>query len=150
MINNTGDLIRVLKIWAGGITLLTAGFVGFAISRGIRSLKKYSRPFDPENLQEATGIILEVFRAKESSYDTRGIILLLDVEDEILEVHVGPTWYVEHQVRSFRTGEEVAVIGSMVSYRGEDILVVQQLEKGKKQYRFRDDEGSPYWESRIA
>ncbi len=150
MINNTRDLMRALKIWAGGITLLTAGFAGFVISRGIRSLKNYSRPFDPEKLQEVTGTILEVFRAKESSYDTKGIILLLDVEDEIMEVHVGPTWYVDHQVRSFKTGEEITVTGSMISYRGEEILVVQQLEKGKKQYRFRDDEGSPYWESRIA
>lgn len=149
MINNTRDLVRALKLWASGVVLLTVGLAGFAVNRGIRSLKRYSRSFDPDNLEDVTGTVLEVLKTRDNSYDTRGIILLLDVEDEILEVHVGPTWFVERQIRAFKTGEELRVTGSVVPYHGEDVLVVQNITRGKKTYRFRQDDGSPYWESRV-
>lgn len=149
MINNTRDLVRALKLWAGGVVLLTVGLAGFAVNRGLRSLKRYSRSFDPESLEEVTGTVLEVLKTRDNSYDTRGIILMLDVEDEIVEVHVGPTWFVERQIRSFKRGEELTVTGSVVPYHGQDILVVQSIGRGKKTYRFRDGEGSPFWESRV-
>lgn len=149
MINNTRDLIRVLKIWAGGVAVFTAGLVGYTISRGIRSLRKYSRPYDPEQMEEISGVVLEIFHAKESGYDRRGVILLLDVEDELVEVHLGPSWYVDHQFRNFKTGEELSVRGSRVTYHGEEILVAQSLRRAKKEFRLRDENGSPYWESRV-
>jgi hypothetical protein len=149
MINNSRNLIRVFKIWAGGVAVFTAGLVGYTISRGIRSLRSYSRPFDPDHIEEVNGIVLEIYHAKESSYDSRGVVLLLDAEDDILMVHVGPTWYVDHQLRNFKQGEELTVLGSRVSYHGEEILVVQTLHRGKKKFRFRDENGSPFWESRV-
>lgn len=149
MIRNTRELLQVLKFWVGGLTIFTASVAGYAISRGIRSLKKYRRPFDTESLEEVTGNIVEVFYSKESSYNSRGVILFLAVEEDILEVHLGPSWYINRQFKGFKHGEEITVTGSKVEFRNKEIIVAQILERGNKKFQLRDHQGSPLWESRI-
>ncbi len=149
MIRNTGDLLKILKVWVGGLTIFTAAVAGYAITRGIRRLKKYRRPFDMESLEEVTGKIVEVIYSKESSYDSRGVILFLSVKEEILEVHLGPSWYIKRQFKSFKHGEEITVTGSEVGYGNKEIIVAQILERGNKKFQLRDQQGSPFWESRI-
>lgn len=149
MIRNKRELLDILKFWVGGLTIFTAAVAGYAITRGIRSLKKYRRPFDAESLEQVTGEIVEVIYSKESSYDSRGVILFISVKEQIHEVHLGPSWYINRQFRSFKHGEEITVAGSKVEYQNEEITVAQILERGSKKFQLRDQQGSPFWESRI-
>lgn len=149
MIRNTKEMLQVLKFWVGGLTIFTAAVAGYAITSSIRSLKKYRRPFDSENLEEVTGEIVEAIHSKENSYDSRGVILFLLVEEEIIEVHLGPSWYIDRQFKRFKHGEEITVTGSKVEYKNEEIIVAQMLERGNRKFQLRDDQGSPFWESRV-
>lgn len=149
MIRNTGDLFKILKVWVGGLTIFTAAVAGYAVTRGLRSLKKYRRPFDLESLEEVTGKIVEVIYSKENSYDSRGVILFLSFEEDVIEVHLGPSWYINRQFKSFKHGEEITVTGSKVEYKNEEIIVAQILDRGSKKFQLRDQQGSPFWESRI-
>lgn len=150
MDRESSDLVKALKIWLGGITLFTAGLVGYAITRGINSLKRYRRGFDPDTVEEVEGEIIEVYYSKESRHDTRGVILFLADEEDVYEVHLGPSWYIDRQFRHFRVGDELSVTGSRVDYKSQEIIVAQSVEIGSKKYRLRNEEGAPYWDSRIA
>lgn len=149
MRDQTSKMRKIVKIWIGGVALFTAGMLGLALSRGIRSLKKYRRKFDPDTLDEISGQIIDAYYSKESIHDTRGVILFMEFEDEIIEVHLGPSWYIDRQFKPFKAGEEITVRGSRIDYNNQEILVAQTIKRGKKKFKLRDDEGSPFWNSRI-
>lgn len=149
MKKHSSDLEKVIKVWIGGIAIFTAGMLGIVLSKGIHSLKRYRRDFDADTLEEVSGNVIEAYYSKESRHDTKGVILFLDSEDELVEVHLGPSWYIDRQFRPFKAGEEVTVRGSKVEYKDQDILVAQSIERGRKKFKLRDEEGSPFWNSQI-
>ena len=149
MRDNTSDLEKVVKLWIGGLALFTVGMAALAINRTVHGLKKYRRKFNPDSVTEFRGHVVEVFYSKESRHDTRGVILFLADEEDVMEVHLGPSWYIDRQLRHIKIGEELTVTGSVIDYKNQEILVAQILERGKNKYRFRDEEGSPYWESKV-
>lgn len=149
MSNNTSDLEKVVKLWIGGLALFTVGMAALAVNRTVHGLKKYRRKYNPDSVTEFTGHVVEVFYSKESRHDTRGVILFLADEEDVMEVHLGPSWYIDRQLRHIKIGEELTVRGSVIDYKNQEILVAQTLERGKSKYQLRDEEGSPYWDSKV-
>lgn len=149
MNNETSDLEKVVKLWAGGLALFTVGMAALAINRTVHGLKKYRRKYNPESVTEFTGHVVEVYYSKENRHDTRGVILFLADEEDVMEVHLGPSWYIDRQLRHIKIGEELTVSGSVIDYKNQEILVARILERGKNKYQLRDEEGSPYWDSKV-
>lgn len=150
MIRNTKELIRVLKIWVGGFSLLTGGLFFYLVSRGLHQIQKYNRKFNKDTVEEVTGKITDVILSGKSHNDSRGVILEINSGEEIKEVHLGPSWYIERQFKHFKIGEEISVVGSIVHYRGREIMVAEKLKRGNGKFRLRDEEGIPFWEAKIA
>lgn len=149
MRDNTSDLKKVVKLWIGGLALFSVGMAALAINRTVHGLKKYRRKFNPDSVTEFTGQVVEVFYSKESRHDTRGVIVFMADEEDVMEVHLGPSWYIDRQLRHIKVGEELTVTGSVIDYKNQEILVAQTLKRGKNKYQFRDEDGSPYWESKV-
>lgn len=150
MIRNTKELIRVFKIWVGGFSLITGGLIAYLISRGVHRIQKYQRKFDRNTVEEVTGMIREVISSGKSQNDTQGVILKVDLGDEAREVHLGPAWYIERQFKHFKIGEEISVVGSKINYRGSEIIVAENILRGKDKFRLRDEQGIPFWEAKIT
>ncbi len=72
-----------------------------------------------------------------------GTHLLLKTKDATLDVHVGPTWYLEKQGISFKEGDEVEVLGSLV--KSKDALLARTIKKGGTAVTLRDSSGRPLW-----
>lgn len=149
MIHNTSDLVRTIKIWAGGVALLTAGAVGLTVFKTVKGRKKYHRSFNPKSLKKLTGEITNIFSPDNQKHNAEGVILTVSSGKEEFEVHLGPYWYISRQFKRFKEGEKISVTGSLVNYRDHDILVVQTLRRGKNTYRLRDEYGSPFWKSKV-
>ena len=150
MSKNNSDLEKVVKLWIGGLALFTVGMAALAINRTVQGLKKYRRKYDPESETEFTGHVVEVFYSKESRHDTQGVILFLADEEDVMEVHLGPSWYIDRQLRHIAIGEELTVTGSVIDFKTQEILVARILQRGKNKYKFRDEEGSPFWDSKVT
>lgn len=150
MIRNTKELIRVLKIWVGGFSLLTGGLFVYLVSRGLHQMQKYHRKFNKDTVEEVTGKITDVILPGEGHNISRGVILEIKFGEEIKEVHLGPSWYIERQFRHFKIGEEITVVGSKIHYRNREIIVAENLQRGNSIFRLRDEEGIPYWEAKIT
>jgi hypothetical protein len=149
MRDNTSDFEKVVKLWIGGLALFTAGMAALAINRTVHGLKKYRRKYDPDAVTEFRGHVVEAFYSKESRHDTRGVIIYLADEEDVMEVHLGPSWYIDRQLRHIKIGEELTVTGSVIDYKNQEILVARTLQRGKSTYCFRDEDGSPYWDSKV-
>lgn len=130
--------------------MFTVGMAALAINRTVHGLKRYRRKYDPDSVTEFTGHVIEVFYSKESRHDTRGVILFLADEEDVMEVHLGPSWYIDRQLKHIKIGEELTVQGSVIDFKNQEILVAQTLDRGKSKYQFRNEVGSPYWDSKLT
>lgn len=148
MIRNTKDLMNKMKLWSGGLAVLAAGAVGWAIRERMKHRKQYYRPYNPETFAEMTGTIKTISMPVDGEQG-RGVVVMLKNKDGEFPVHLGPTWFINHQFDRFKTGEKLTVGGSRIPHNGNDVLVASTLQRGKDKYRLRDDQGMPYWESKM-
>ena len=62
-----------------------------------------------------------------------------------LEVHLGPTSYLEKQQFAFAKGDQIEVIGSKVKIESADVVIAREVKKGGKTLTLRDAQGVPFW-----
>ena len=142
---DTREVIKNVKLVGGSVALLSVAGLAYAVSRGLNHRRIYNRPFDPKNIEEFEGKILSVEHSNEKKDEMRGIYLNLQTEDEVVDVHLGPAWYINHQDRKFKAGEEVEIIGSRVKYNGHEAITALSAIKGDEELKLRDEQGTPYW-----
>jgi len=79
-----------------------------------------------------------------SSY---GLRFTLKIDKETLPVILGPAWYVEQQHFAIAAKDQVEVKGSRLSIQGQPTIIAQEVKKGDKVLKLRDDKGMPLWTS---
>ncbi len=59
-------------------------------------------------------------------------------------VHLGPEWYISDIVK-LKKGEKITVTGSYIKIDSKYLLIAKELKKDGKIYKFRRNDGTPYW-----
>jgi len=77
-----------------------------------------------------------------SSY---GLRFTLKTDKEAVPIVLGPAWYVEQQHFAIAAKDQVEVKGSRLSIQGQPTIIAQEVKKGDKVLRLRDDQGVPLW-----
>jgi hypothetical protein len=77
-----------------------------------------------------------------------GTHLTLNTGDGTLQVHLGPTPYLQSQKLTLSKGESIQVLGSRVVIDGEAVILARQVKKGDTIWTLRDAAGRPMWSSR--
>ena len=143
---NTREFIKNVQLVGGGIALLSAAGLTYAIARGFNHRKIYKRPFDADKIEELKGKVLLPDKTNEKKSEARGAIFDLQTKDEVIPVHLGPSWYLDHQDhRGFKDGDKVTVKGSRVEHNGKNFIVAISVSKGNEVLKLRDENGTPYW-----
>jgi hypothetical protein len=104
--------------------------------------------YDPKTEVTVTGTIDDV-QLLPGHHRGTGTHLILKTKSGTMEVHVGPTAYVEKQQFSFAKGDEIEVIGSQVKIASSDALLARQITKAGKTLSLRDQSGIPLWSNRA-
>jgi len=78
-----------------------------------------------------------------------GTHLMLKTDTGILEVHVAPLRFLEGNDVSFRQGDQIAVVGSTVTYEGHDAMIARKITRGDQTFAFRQPNGRPLWVERL-
>src|SRR5271169_1043759 len=78
-----------------------------------------------------------------------GTHLMLKTEPGILEVHVAPLRFLQGNGMSFSKGDQLAVVGSMVTYEGHDAMIARKITRGDQTFAFRQPNGRPVWVERL-
>jgi len=106
---------------------------------------QYQRNFNPSTVETISGTIESVDQIKPMKGMNSGIHIMLKTEKETVEVHLGPSWYIERLDTKIEKGDKVEVKGSRVTMAGKQFIIAQELKKGDNTLILRDSAGIPAW-----
>ncbi len=103
-----------------------------------------SRRYDPSTETTMKGTVAGVTQ-QAGRNGWNGTHLTLKTDDSAIQVHVGPSAYVEQQGFSFANGDQIEVTGSKVKMGSQDVLLAREIKKDGKVLKLRDAQGIPLW-----
>jgi DNA helicase TIP49 (TBP-interacting protein) len=74
-----------------------------------------------------------------------GIHLTVKTEKEIVDVHLGPEWYIERLDTKIEKGDKIEIKGSRVAIDGKPAIIAAEVKKGENTLVLRDSSGVPAW-----
>jgi len=74
-----------------------------------------------------------------------GTHLTLWTKTGVLDVQLGPSWYLTEKKVSFSKGDKIKILGSKVTFNNADALIAREVSKGDKKFALRDANGFPLW-----
>ncbi len=139
-----GLLLAVLGImgllWAGGANAQPRrGWGGWGPG------ERYGRLYNTATVETLSGEVTRVDRFMPGRGMGYGVHLNLKTATETIDVHLGPSWYVEQQGLVFAPGDKVEVTGSRITYQGKPAVIAREVKKGDKVLQLRDAQGVPAW-----
>ncbi len=106
---------------------------------------QYQRNFNPSTVETVSGTVATVAQTTPMKGMNNGIHLMLKTEKETVEVHLGPSWYIERLDTKIEKGDKVEVKGSKVTMAGKQFIIAQEVKKGDNTLILRDSAGIPAW-----
>jgi hypothetical protein len=103
------------------------------------------RNFDPATVTTVAGEVTEVHRVE--AMRGQGVHLDLKTADGVLEVHLGPAWFLDSQALKVQKGDKLEVTGSKLQVAGP-ALIAQVVKRGDASLTLRDANGVPLWARR--
>ncbi|MEW6209930.1 MAG: DNA-binding protein [Acidobacteriota bacterium] len=135
-----GDRFWKVFLYAALIAVLAAP----ALTQKRMGQGKGMPRYDPTSEMTVKGSVEEVKQVT-SPMGWNGTHLTVKTDSETLEVHIGPTFYLEEQKFTFATGDQIEVTGSKVKCEGVDALLAREVKKGDKTLLLRNAQGIPLW-----
>jgi hypothetical protein len=74
-----------------------------------------------------------------------GTHLTLKTNTETLEVHLGPTAFLNEKKLAITKGDMLVITGSRVTLDGERVYIAKEVKKGDNTWTLRDAAGLPLW-----
>jgi hypothetical protein len=74
-----------------------------------------------------------------------GIHMDVKAGGDVIDVHLGPSWYLDQQKTKVVKGDAIEVTGSRVTLFGKPAFVAQIVKKGSDVLALRDAAGVPAW-----
>ncbi|MBU0507423.1 DNA-binding protein [bacterium] len=110
-----------------------------------RRAPRGERLYDVNTIQTIQGQVTNVdtWSGPRSRY--QGVHLMVKTENETLSVHLGPDWFVKDQPIQIKTGDQVTITGSRITYGGKSALVAAEVTRGGETLKLRDNTGRPRW-----
>jgi len=89
------------------------------------------------------GMILEINDHPCPISSGLGSHLILQTQEGTIEVHLGPTKFVNEYQLILARGDNVEVLGSRVIFQAKDALLARDVVRGNDKFVFRDAIGRP-------
>lgn len=105
----------------------------------------YARVYDPKTVETLKGEVVQVDHVTPMSGMSEGVHVVLKGDKGTTDVHLGPSWYLDHQDTQLAVGDRVEVRGSKVSIAGKPAVIAAEVKKGGETLQLRDAQGLPMW-----
>jgi hypothetical protein len=99
--------------------------------------------YDPDTVTTFRGAVDAVTVVPARGSHAGGMHLTLKTDGQTMDVHLGPTWFLQREGVEVAKGDAVEVTGSVVDSEGATFLIARELEKGQKVVRLKDEQGMP-------
>ena len=117
----------------------------FAYAQGWGWNSNYNRLYDVNTETTTSGTISEIADFSLGGDCPFGIALIISADGDVKTVHLGPAWYIDNQDIKFSLGEKVEVVGSLIKYDNNDVIIAREITREDGVLLLRDKEGFPYW-----
>ena len=77
-----------------------------------------------------------------------GTHITLKTSGETLEVHLGPTAFLNDKKVAIAKGDTLVIVGSRVTVDDERVFIAKEVKKGDSVWTLRDAAGLPLWRGR--
>jgi len=101
-------------------------------------------PFDPQTVTTVQGIVVDA-PVRQPGGLPEMVHLSLKTDQESLIVVLGPNWFIAQQGWRIAALDRIEVTGSRIQLDGKPALVAQEVKKGDKLIKFRNQQGTPLW-----
>ncbi len=132
-------------------SFLVLSIVVFAVSvyaqqtGGWGSSTPYGRMYDPKTVETISGVVEKVEKITPMRGMSYGVHILLKTDKDMVDVHLGPSWYIEKQSVKIKKGDMVEIKGSRITFRGKPAVIAAEVKKGDEVLMLRDENGVPAW-----
>ena len=106
---------------------------------------RYILLFNSNNVENVTGKVIGVEKFIPIKGMSHGIALVIQTENEIIYIHLGPSWYIENQDIKIGPNEIVKVRGTRINFNGKPSIIASQVKKGDKVLIIRNRNNLPVW-----
>ena len=97
------------------------------------------------NNQETIKGTMESFEVIKRNRGKGGLHITLKSGDSNLQVHIGPTWYLDDINLDINKGDKLEIFGSKVTTDDGTFFIASKITKDNKEYSLRDKYGFPKW-----
>jgi hypothetical protein len=105
----------------------------------------YGRMYDTSKTTSLSGEIISVNRTAPMHGMSIGIQISVKSEKEALDVHLGPSWYLDKQDFKLSIKDKVSIKGALVTMPTGKTLIASEITKGKATLKLRESDGTPLW-----
>jgi len=105
----------------------------------------YHRMYDPATVVSVSGEVIAYEQFSPAKGMGNGVHLKLKTDAGEIDIHLGPSWYIENQDIQFSIKDKITVKGSKVTFENKPAIIAAEVTKGDQVLKLRDDNGFPVW-----
>jgi len=105
--------------------------------------------YDPATEVTLTGTVEEVKTVPAPGRGPGGVHLMVRAEGGVMEVLLGPAWFVTSKGMDFAKGDNITVTGSKLTLNKQEVVVARETKKADKVLTLRDAKGVPLWSGKA-
>ncbi|WP_035799172.1 hypothetical protein [Crocosphaera chwakensis] len=107
---------------------------------------QYGRMYDPNNMATVRGEVVSVNTFTPREGMSGGMHLQLKTDNnQTMDVHLGPAWYLQNQDVQIQPNDNIEVIGSRMNFNGQSAMMAASVQKGEMTLMLRNENGFPMW-----
>lgn len=114
-------------------------------NQGYPRHRGWGRIYNLNTVETISGKVISINAITSRQGMSQGVHLQLKTEQEVINVHLGPSWYLDNQNLQIQPKDKIEVTGSKVNFDGQPSLIAAQVKKGKDTLVLRDENGFPVW-----
>ncbi|ACK69974.1 hypothetical protein PCC7424_1534 [Gloeothece citriformis PCC 7424] len=102
--------------------------------------------YNPNTVETLTGEVISINSFPSGRGMSQGLHLQLQTGNQIVDVHLGPQWYLENQDLQIQPQDTITVTGSKIdNFNQQPNLIAAEIKKGNQTLMLRDNQGIPVW-----
>lgn len=105
----------------------------------------YVKTYNPITVETVSGVVISIDKITPITGMSYGIKMSVKTDKEVISVHVGPGWFVEHLDIKLEPQDEVEVKGSRITFEGKPAMIAAEVKRGSVTLKLRDENGFPAW-----
>lgn len=105
----------------------------------------YDRMYDPKTVTTVHAEVISIQNMIPLKGMSTGVHLLVKTGTETIDIHLGPTWFIDKQDLDIRPKDKIEILGSRITYEGKPAIIAAEIIKGDEKLVLRNENGTAVW-----